>query len=399
MPLPCAVPFFVHQCWVSLLLLLLTAVPLCGQPPAITAATQHGLILPVEPFLRGENSLGVPLRRFRTYSLKVDRRTDGSADWQRHHLLPYTGFGLTYFDLPSPGELGRPVAVYRYFRAPLSRGGGSFCLDYSAEIGLATGWRRYDAVTNPFNKLFSTRSAAYISLGLGADVTLGPHWSTYLNAGLSHFSNGNFKRPNAGLNAVSLGLGIRYSPVVRSAGPHPTIPPVWKPYTEWQAYFMGGTEKRLYHPAGLAAADQNRGLTHAIFGTGLVRSRRVSFKSSLGAGLSLWYRSGGNTKVVVDPSGRLHRLNPDLAGENLRLSIFPSYILHFNRFAALVQAEYLLLDPTTAHGLSRFYQKVGLRYALGPRLSVATVVAARQFSVADFVEWRVEYAWRSRVDH
>ncbi|WP_420461234.1 acyloxyacyl hydrolase [Neolewinella sp.] len=384
----------VPQCRV-LLLLVLATIPLCGQPPALTATIQRGLILPVEPFLRGENTLGVPLRRFTTYSLKFDRHTAGTREWEVRHGRPQTGFGLTYFQLPSPEELGRPVAVYRYFRAPLGSVAGRLTLDYSAEIGLATGWRRFDLTANPFNKLFSTRSTAYIFLGIGARLPLGEHWTTYLDLGLSHFSNGNFKRPNAGLNALSLGLGVHYSPVRRSAVPHPTLPAAWKPYTEWQLYLHGGTEKNLYYPAGLPAAEQNRGLTHPLFGLGLVRSRRMSFKSSLGAGLSMWYRSGGNTEVAVTPSGRLRRLDPGFAAENLRIGVFPTYTLHFNRFAALLQAEYLLLDPTTAHGLRRFYQKVGLRYGVSERLSLAVVVGARQFSVAEFVEWRVGWNWKS----
>ncbi len=377
------------------MLLLLATTPLCGQPPAVSATHQRGLILPVEPFLRGENTLRVPLRRFTTYSLKLDRRTTGTKEWEVQHGRPQTGFGLTYFQLPSPGELGRPVAVYRYFRAPLRPATGRLTLDYSAEIGLATGWRRYDLVTNPFNKLFSTRSTAYIFLGIGARLPLGEHLTNFLDVGLSHFSNGNFKRPNAGLNAVSLGLGVRYSPGRRSAVPHPILPAPWTPYTEWQLYLHGGTEKNLYYPAGLPVTEQNRGRTHPLFGLGIIRSRRISFKSSLGAGLSLWYRSGGNAEVAVAPSGRLRRLNPGLALENLRIGIFPTYTLHFNRFATLLQAEYLLLDPATAHGLRRFYQKVGLSYGVSERVSVAVVVGARQFSVAEFVEWRVGWNWKS----
>ena len=387
-----------QRSWI-LLLLLPAATSILAQPPAVTATHQRGLILPVEPFLRGENALGLPLRRFTTYSLKLDRRTPGTKEWEVRHGRPQTGFGLTYFQLPSPDELGRPVAVYRYFRAPLGSVTGRLTLDYSAEIGLATGWRRYDLTTNPFNKLFSTRSTAYIYLGIGARLPLGEHWTTYLDLGVSHFSNGNFKRPNAGLNAVSLGLGVRYSPTQRSAVPHPILPAAWTPYTEWQLYLHGGTEKRLYYPAGLPAAEQNRGLTHSLFGLGLVRSRRISFKSSLGAGLSVWYRSGGNTEVAVAPNGRLRRLNPGFAAENLRIGIFPTYTLHFNRFATLLQAEYLLLDPATVHGLRRFYQKVGLRYGVSERVSLAVVVGARQFSVAEFVEWRVGYAWFNGSHH
>ena len=377
----------------------LVTATLSGQPPALTATHQRGLILPVEPFLRGDNTSGVPLRRFGTYSLRLDRRTPGTQEWEVRHGRPQTGFGLTYFRLPSHEELGRPLAVYRYFRAPLGHGMGLLSLDYSAEIGLATGWRRYDLTTNPYNKLFSTRSTAYIYLGISARLPLGEHWTTFLDLGVSHFSNGNFKRPNAGLNAVSLGLGLRYSPVQRSVVPHPVLPAPWTPYTEWRLYLHGGTEKNLYYPAGLPAAEQNRGLTHPLFGLGLVRSRRISFMSSLGAGLSLWYRSGGNTEVSLTSTGRLRRLNPGFAATNLRIGVFPTYTLHFNRFAALLQAEYLLLDPATAHGLGRFYQKVGLRYGVSERVSLAVVVGARQFSVAEFVEWRVGYTWRGELHH
>ena len=218
-----------------------------AQSTVISAGYGYGRTLLAEPFLRGENSLARPLARFDNYYAELGWRTDGSRAWHQRYLLPVRGFGVTLLDLHNAEEIGLGVAVYRSFTAPLVLH-DHWQIDYGARIGLAGGWHRYDYYDNPFNQLISTRVTAYLRLGLGIRYALSDHVSLRAGLAADHVSNGNLRRPNAGVNAGSGTLGIVYAP-----GPSrpPLLPP---PTTAWRAVsslsislYGGGRAAALRH--------------------------------------------------------------------------------------------------------------------------------------------------------
>ena len=350
---------------------------------------QAGRLLPVEPFLRGENLAGRPLSGFGATGLTLLRPVNSTLPWAGTYGSPQTGFGLTFLHLGNPAELGRPVAVYRSYRSPLLRI-GSLRIAYGADIGLAGGWRRYSAQTNPYNKLISTRLTAYVRLSVATEWRVSPRLSLLLNAGLSHVSNGNYRRPNAGLNGVAAGLGLRHS------WPGPTaVSPASREKVPRQDRLMisllGATEKRLYYTDRLPPAEKYRGITYGIGGVNLAWERRVSAKSRLGAGMGAVYHPAARTTVALQ-GDRLVRTRTAAAHRGLQFGVYPSYELIFNRWSVVARAEYRLTRPSGDEEGGRFRQRLGLQYRLTDRWHVATLVNARQFSIADYVEWQVSYA-------
>jgi hypothetical protein len=359
---------------------------------SVSTGFEYGYLLPVEPFLRGQNLSGKPVENFTSYSLTLSRRTGGQQQWERAYALPHTGFGIKWFDFRAPRELGNPVAVYRYFRAPFFRR-GSFSFDYQAEIGFAVGWQRFDYARNPYNDLISTRVVAYLHPGIGFLWQVADHWAIKLDAGLNHFSNGNFRQPNAGLNGVAGSLQLRYR-----FGQLPPPPPLavpesaFIPQTVFTLAIYGGRERRLYYPEGLDPGQQYRGLDHGIMGiTGGIH-RRVSPKSMIGLGAALFYRAAGSVSVATK-DGQLVRTDKGLNGRHLRVGILPSYELIFNRVSLMVQAEYYVYGRSRTVDIDRFHQKIGFKYRLGENLYVAALVNARQFTIADYMEWHLGYSW------
>ncbi|PPK88383.1 lipid A 3-O-deacylase PagL [Neolewinella xylanilytica] len=358
------------------------------RPWTVTAGHQVGMLLPVEPFLRGENLSGAPLTRFGATTASFLVRTAGHREWERRHGRPELGFGLTFLHYHNRRELGRPVALHRSFLAPLWERDG-IRLAYGADIGLAAGWRRYDADRNPFNKLISTYLTAYFRLRVAGKVPLSDHFALQLDAGLTHVSNGNVKRPNAGLNAVSAGIGLRYA--IREVPPA-VLPPLprFSPYTDLSISFFGGVEKRLYQTENLPPSEKYRGLTHGLGGIAVTVGRRLSYGSKIGLGGSLMYHDGNRVSAWTE-DGQLHHHAAGSVGDRLRLGVFPSYELIFHRWSVMVQAEYYVVAPGDMNPVDRFRQRLGLKYRLSDRVYLATLVNARQFSVADFVEWHVGY--------
>ena len=350
---------------------------------------QAGNLLPVEPFLRGENLAGRPLSGFGATGLTLLRAVNTSLPWAGTYGSPQTGFGLTFLHLGNPAELGRPVAVHRSFRAPLLRV-GSWLIGYGADVGLAGGWRRYSAQANPYNKLISTRLTAYVRLSVASEWRLGPRLSLLLNAGLTHVSNGNYRRPNAGLNAVAAGLALRYSWPGPTAAPPASRAQVGRE-DRLMITLLGATEKRLYFTDRLAPAEKYRGITYGIGGVNLAWERRVSPKSRVGAGIGAVYHPAARTEVTLRDT-RLIRHPNGSAWRGLQFGVYPSYELIFNRWSVVARAEYRLTRPAEEEDGGRFRQRLGLQYRLTDRWHLATLVNARQFSIADYVEWQVSYA-------
>ena len=349
---------------------------------------QFGYLLPVEPFLRGENLAGRPLSGFGATGITALRRVDPSRPWAGTYGGPATGFGVTFLHLDNPGEMGRPVAVHRSFRAPLLQIGG-LRIGYGADIGMAGGWRRYDARTNPYNKLFSTRFTAYIRLSVGTAWYLSPRWQLLMNAGLSHVSNGNVRRPNAGLNAAAAGLALRHT--WPAAAPGNSVSPIaFKPETRLTLSLLGASEKRLYFTDRLSPGAKYRGITYGIGGLNLAWERRISRKSRIGAGLGALYHPAARSVVGLGEDVLEHSLNGAFP-RGLQVGIYPSYELIFNRWSVVARAEYRLTRPQDSDAGGRFRQRLGLQYRLTDRWYLATLVNARQFSIADYVEWHVGY--------
>ena len=343
----------------------------------------------MEDFLRGDNALGRRLTSFSTLGLHLTRQPLQYRAWEQRHHYPRRGFGLRAFRLDHPAALGRPVAAYRYFQGALVPD-GRVQLNYRSELGLTTGWKPYDYYRNPFNKLMSSRVNAYVYLGLDVGVALSAQWEAQLGYGLSHFSNANLRKPNAGLNAHSLNLGLRYRP--RRHLPHPdlAVVPDFNPHTETLVSVFGGLEKRLYYLPGLDSTRINDGLLHGLGGVSVLRARHLSAKSALGLGATLYYRSAAAAEVIV-ADRLLQRTGRGLRRDNLQLSLYPSYAFTFDRFSALVQAEIYLRHPQARTFADRLRQKIGLRYRITDRLFIAAILNAKQFTVAEFLEWHVGY--------
>ena len=123
----------------------------------------------------------------------------------------YQGFGIAYYDFANPQELGNPVAAYLFQGARIARLSCRLSLDYEWNFGLSFGWKPYDRDDNRLNTMMGSKINAFLNVNFflrwmltrELDLTFGPT--------LTHFSNGNTKIPNAGLNSAGIGAGLTYN--------------------------------------------------------------------------------------------------------------------------------------------------------------------------------------------
>lgn len=81
---------------------------------------------------------------------------------------------------------------------------------YLLNFGVTYNPGRYDPVNNPGNNWLSSPFMAYFGAGLFGKIHIGKRWEAGVNVMFRHFSNGRLALPNEALNAMGVGLFVRY---------------------------------------------------------------------------------------------------------------------------------------------------------------------------------------------
>ncbi|WP_295935608.1 acyloxyacyl hydrolase [uncultured Alistipes sp.] len=178
-------------------------------------------IAPTNPFLKGRNLAGQspasstmagrPIELSLSAHLRYSFRfTPGSCP-DRVYGGVYQGIGAAYYSFGNKRELGNPVAVYLFQGARLTRISRRLSLNYEWNFGLSFGWKPYDKQTNPFNVMMGSKMNAYINVDFYFNWMLTSKLDLTAGLSMTHFSNGNTKIPNAGLNTIGMKVGLLYN--------------------------------------------------------------------------------------------------------------------------------------------------------------------------------------------
>ncbi len=120
------------------------------------------------------------------------------------------GTGLTYFNLGNKMLNGDVVAWHMHVEANLkNRTNFQSTIRFGSGIGYLT--KPYNLETNRKNKAIGSHLNGNMQVMYKAYFKVSKNTSFVLGAGITHYSNGNFKRPNLGINIVHLNLGIYHS--------------------------------------------------------------------------------------------------------------------------------------------------------------------------------------------
>ena len=168
-------------------------------------------IFTINPFLQGENLAQLPVNLSLAAHLKYAFGFHPGSRADRVYGGVYQGIGAAYYDFANPRELGNPVAVYLFQGARIARLTNRLSLDYEWNFGLSFGWKPYDREQNSHNVMMGSKVNALLNVNFflrwmltrELDLTVGPT--------LTHFSNGNTRLPNAGLNSAGLQAGLTYN--------------------------------------------------------------------------------------------------------------------------------------------------------------------------------------------
>jgi predicted porin len=119
-----------------------------------------------------------------------------------------SGFGLQVAKF-SDTRLGSALNL-SYFMEPFIWERERFSIRLRCAGGLNLASNPYDSITNKLNDGYSSHVNGYLGLGFSAWYQINANMSFFLDGTYSHFSNGNTKNPNLGINYPNLGIGLEY---------------------------------------------------------------------------------------------------------------------------------------------------------------------------------------------
>lgn len=177
----------------------------------LSVEARPGYIIPTNIFLRGENETRKPIRRSLSAHLKYSFQFQPDTYTGRVYGGAYQGIGLASYTFDDRKELGSPFAFYVFQGARIARLTSRLSFNYEWNFGASAGWNPYDSEKNQYNKMIGSDINAYINTNFYLKWILSRQLDLTTGVELTHFSNGNTKVPNAGLNTVGLKVGLVYN--------------------------------------------------------------------------------------------------------------------------------------------------------------------------------------------
>ena len=143
---------------------------------------------------------------------EISKQARDSATYHLCSAFPRVGLQLQYFHYDT-WILGNS-AIASYFIQPVYRLNDRVNFFYRASIGVSYSDHPYDTdpLKDTLNQNYSLRINPYLQLASGLGFRIDKHLSLDVTGTFDHISNGNWKRPNKGLNWITSSVSLLYSP-------------------------------------------------------------------------------------------------------------------------------------------------------------------------------------------
>lgn len=224
----------------------------------VSVDLRPGWVAPTNRFLRAdenghrENSAVISPHIRWSFTLDPESRLG------RNYPNVYQGIGVNYNQFLPDATLGHPLGLYIFQGAKIASLSQRLSLNYEWNFGIAGPWKKYDRDSNPANGAIGSHVTALINLGVMLSYRLSPTLS--VNAGIeaTHYSNGNTRIPNAGVNTIGARIGLAYT----FQGTNEDVITTPDPFTPWLGYDLtlyGATKQK-------SIIDGNTGTEYRIPG-------------------------------------------------------------------------------------------------------------------------------------
>jgi hypothetical protein len=349
-----------------------------------------GSFIPTHSFIKGENPMNEPYTLFQSFSVQYGIHTDGRKHWQQIYAYPVWGVSLFYVHFFDDTELGYPVAVYPYIKAPFKRW-EKWSINYEVGLGLSFNWKAHELLENGYYYPIGSYANVFFDFGINADIILTKKWNLIVAMNYSHYSNGAVKLPNLGINLCGARIGAQYMFRER---PNYIVKEIPDFENEWEWLITASPSIRQvgfeYHADGDTLV---KAFDYGIFTISTAVNRQLSHKVKFGGGFDFSYNGAYAAQSTLE-DGEIKKIRSN-AIDQILIGAYPSFELVFNKLSMLVQPGFYIYRKKYENiETSSTYQRIGLRYYVGKHFIAGLNIRAYDFSKADFIELNFGYSLR-----
>lgn len=161
-------------------------------------------------FLKGDNLKGTPIKQQASMSFKYAFQPRRGTVYDLLYGSPYQGLGFFTSTYYHGRDIGTPWGIYLFQGARVAQITPKLSFNYEWNFGFSGGWHHYSYPENKINTVIGSPFNAYINASFYFNYIISRHFDFKIGISANHFSNGNTKLPNDGINALSGVFGIKY---------------------------------------------------------------------------------------------------------------------------------------------------------------------------------------------
>lgn len=361
----------------------------------ISMELRPGYIVPTNPFLEGTNIGGHRISSAVSTHLRYAFQFHPDSYLGKTYPDAYQGIGLALNTFGSPTELGTPVTAYVFQGAPVFRFTPKLSFNYEWNFGASFGWHPYNTETNPFNRVIGSKINAYLNVGFFLRWHFTSHW--FLNTGidLTHYSNGNTKYPNGGLNIIGGKISMTYIPnpsSVRQTDRKEVHQQTFRQHLDCDVVIYGTWRRKGIFIDNKALAAPGM---FAVAGLNINPMYEINRRFRAGFSLDVQYDESANIEQYIATSifpEELKFYRPPLKEQiGAGLSVRGEYVMPFFSINAGIGHNVYW----KGNDLKGFYQILALKFSLGPHWFLHTGYQLHDFHMPNNLMLGIGY----RINH
>ena len=302
---------------------------------------------------------------------------DGTGNTYRDSLLRNLEWGVAlYFNyLGRPQLNGNVIAITPYFQSPLrTHKRSKSYLRIGTGLGFFT--NTFDPISNPKNRAISNRLNGTMQFIFLNYRPLNDKYSFFYGIGLTHFSNGNYSRPNLGINTPQLNLGVKLN-----SGKEKN-----KSYDTTRLYPKSYLETRIAY--GVKEAGVADPTIFSIYTLALTQGIGITPIRNIRVGFDLFYDKLNPYTLFVPSSAKGYKLK-----EAMEVGTRLGFEYDFGKVTVFFDMGYYLYKPEGV-GKLNYYSCIGINYHFrdfnaGTRLKTHA-------ANADYVDFGIAYRAKAK---
>jgi len=326
-------------------------------------------ILPTNAFFRGDNERGKRINHAFSAHLKYSFNYNPNSLIEQVYSGSYQGIGFSYHNFGENKYLGTPIAAYLFQGAKIAQLNKKLSFNYEWNFGASFGWKPYNEQTNSYNGVIGSKVNAYLNVNFYLNYILSRYFDLTTGLTLAHFSNGNTKIPNAGLNTTGMKIGLIYNFNRKEntlSNPYDkSLIPEYPPHINYDLIFFGSWRRTgvLYGDKYIASPD-----AYTVLGLSFAPMYNFGYKFRAGVSFDGIYDTSANVytedKIVpLDGNDKDNNDGPTV----LRPSFRKQVALGLSARSEYVMPFFIVgigMGTNVLHGggdLKGFYQNIALK--------------------------------------